>query len=72
MNKPRDLTGHEKDDYPRDHQQIDNAGDTGQKPTAGGRQARDQPSGVPDRTPPVSEAFPREVDEKDGRKGTAR
>jgi hypothetical protein len=67
MNKPRDLTGHERDDHPRNHQQNRDAGKSGQKPAGDADQAKDQPGGVPDRTPAANEAFPRDVDEGDGR-----
>lgn len=50
MNKPRDLTGHEKEDLPRDHQQHKAPGGTGQKPAP---QPGQHPSTeTPDRSQP--------------------
>jgi hypothetical protein len=50
MNKPRDLTGHEKEDLPRDHQQNKGAGKTGQKPAP--EPGKHPPAETPDRTQP--------------------
>lgn len=67
MTQPRDAISHDNDDHSVDHKQNGHAGHPGAKPAGGGEQATDQPAGVPDRTRKPDEAFPRDVDEGDGR-----
>ncbi|WP_296570600.1 hypothetical protein [Phreatobacter sp.] len=67
MTQPRDAISRDNDDQPMDRNQNERPGRPGVRPAGGGRQATDQPAGVPDRTRRPDEALPRDVDEGDGR-----
>lgn len=66
MTQPRDAISRDNDDQPTDRNQYERAGRPDVSP-GGGRQATDQPGGVPDRTRKPDEAFPRDADDGDGR-----